>query len=57
MGKLNEHRIRINSQIQISKSRIEKGMVLRVRYSPITSILSLPILYSEFVVEILHENI
>ncbi len=37
MGKLNEHRIRINSQVQISKSRIEKGMVLRVRYSPITS--------------------
>ena len=37
MGKLNEHRVRINSQVQVSKSRIEKGMILRIRYSPILS--------------------
>ena len=37
MGKLNEHRVRINSQVQISLSRLEKGMIVRARYAPILS--------------------
>ena len=37
MGKLNEHRVRIKSQFQLQKSRLEKGMIVRVRYTPIIS--------------------
>jgi len=37
MGKLNEHRVRIKSQFQIQKSRLEKGMVVKCRYNPIVS--------------------
>jgi len=37
VGKLNEHRVRIKSQFQLQKSRLEKGMIVRVRYTPITS--------------------
>ena len=37
MGKLNEHRVRIKSQFQIQKSRLEKGMVVKCRYNPIVT--------------------
>jgi len=37
VGKLNEHRVRIKSQFQLQKSRLEKGMIVRVRYTPIIS--------------------
>ena len=34
MGKLNEHRVRVKSQVQIQLSRLEKGMVVKARYNP-----------------------
>lgn len=37
MGKLNEHRVRVRSQLQIQKSRLQKGMIVKCRYNPITS--------------------
>lgn len=35
MGKLNEHRVRVRSQIQLPLSRLEKGMIVRARYNPV----------------------
>lgn len=34
MGKLNEHRVRVRSQIQMQLSRLEKGMIVKARYNP-----------------------
>ena len=34
MGKLNEHRVKVKSQVQIQLSRLEKGMVVKARYNP-----------------------
>ena len=35
MGRLNEHRVRIQSQVQIPIRKVEKGMIVKARYSPI----------------------
>jgi hypothetical protein len=35
MGRINEHRVRIQSQVQIAKTSLEKGMIVKARYSPI----------------------
>jgi len=37
VGKLNEHRVRVRSQIQLQLSKLEKGMIVKARYTPIIS--------------------
>ena len=34
MGKLNEHRVKVKSQVQIQLARLEKGMIVKARYNP-----------------------
>ena len=34
MGKLNEHRVKVRSQVQIQLARLEKGMIVKARYNP-----------------------
>ena len=35
MGQINEHRVRIRSRVQISRSKFEKGMIVSAAYTPL----------------------